>query len=106
MKESHEKNSIFMVTKDEILSCAGEMGISKEQVTDAVIELIKRRLALEFQHWPEIVKGLLRQVTACPLGLVCYPSCFWWQNGRCTFQRQDLPGAEDNKREDNAKEEL
>ena len=21
----------------------------------------------------------------CPLGLICYPSCFWWQDDKCQF---------------------
>jgi len=89
VKENLGKDIIFMLTKDEVLACAHELGISKEQVTDDVIELVKSRINLEFRHWPEIVKGLLKEVTKCPLGLVCYPSCFWWKDGRCTFPRED-----------------
>ena len=21
----------------------------------------------------------------CPLGLVCYPSCYWWEDSKCIF---------------------
>ncbi len=25
-------------------------------------------------------------VSDCPIGLkVCYPSCYWWQDGKCSF---------------------
>lgn len=89
MTEDAGKEIVFMLTKDEVLACAGELGISEEQVTDAVIELVKSRVNLEFRHWPEIVKSLLLEVTKCPLGLVCYPSCFWWKDDRCTFPRED-----------------
>ncbi len=89
MEENLGKDIIFMLTKDEILACAGEVGISKEQVTDDVIELVKSRLNLEFRHWPEIVQSLLKEATECPLGLVCFPSCFWWKDDRCTFPRED-----------------
>lgn len=89
MAEDSRKDIIFMLTKDEVLTCAHELGISKEQVTDDVVELVKRRLNLEFRHWPEIVKSLLKEATKCPLGLVCYPSCFWWKNGGCAFQSED-----------------
>ena len=61
----------------------------QKEVTDDVIELVKSRISLEFRHWPEIVGNLLGEVTECPLGLVCYPSCFWWKDGRCTFPRGD-----------------
>ena len=76
MKENLGKDVIFMLTKDEILACAGEVGISREQVTDDVIELVKSGLNLEFRHWSEIVSSLLKKAIKCPLGLVCYPSCF------------------------------
>lgn len=89
MTEGSGKEIVFRLTKDEVLACAGELGISEEKVTDAVIELVKSRISLEFHHWPEIVKSLLTEVTKCPLGLVCYPSCFWWKDGRCTFPRGD-----------------
>ena len=88
MKESPRKDIIFMLTRDEILACAGELGISKEQVTDDAIELVKSRLSLEFRYWPEIVKSVLKEAAKCPLGLVCYPSCFWWKNGRCALPKE------------------
>ena len=28
-------------------------------------------------------------VSDCPLGLkVCYPSCYWWQDGKCIFKKE------------------
>ena len=87
MSEDSGKDIVFMLAKDEVLACAVELGISKERMTDDVVELVKRRLDMEFRHWPEIVKSLLSEATKCPLGLVCYPSCFWWENASCTFQR-------------------
>jgi len=43
-----------MLTKDEVLACANELGISKEPVTDDVIEPLKRRVSLEFSNWPAV----------------------------------------------------
>ena len=88
MSSNYEENIIFVLTKDEVLRCANELGISTEQVTDDVIELVKRTVNLEFRHWPEIVKDILEKVIKCPLGLVCFPSCFWWKDGKCTFPRK------------------
>ena len=89
MSEIYEEDIIFLLTKDDVLACANELGISKEQVTGDVVELVKSKATLEFRHWPEIVKGLLKEATKCQLGLVCYPSCFWWKDGKCIFPRQD-----------------
>ena len=86
--ENSGKDIIFMLTKDEVLDCALELGISKERMIDDVVEIVKRRLNLEFRHWPEVVKSLLEEATKCPLKLVCYPSCFWWKNGSCTFHKE------------------
>ena len=50
-----------------------------------IVELLKRRVGLGPRRWPEIVKSALKEAIRCPLGLVCYPSCFWWQDGKCIF---------------------
>ena len=87
MSLSYE-NIAFMLIKEDVLACAMELGISKEQVTDDVIESVKRRVRLEFSHWPEVVKAALKEAIKCPLGLDCYPSCAWWKGGKCTFPEQ------------------
>lgn len=88
MSKSYQKDIILMLTKDDVLACAKELGIHIEQVTDEVIELVKDRLNLEFRYWPEIIKDVLTQATKCPLGLTCFPSCTWWKDGRCTFPQE------------------
>ena len=88
MSKSYQKDIIFMLTKDEVLACAKELRIPIEQVTDEIIELVKSRLEVEFRYWPEVIKDVLTQATKCPLGLVCFPSCAWWKEGRCTFPRE------------------
>ena len=48
MSENGEKDiilmAVFVVTRDDILSCASELGIPEEQVTDEVIELVKEEV--------------------------------------------------------------
>jgi hypothetical protein len=90
--KSPGEDIIFQLTKDEILACAYELGIDNKQVTDEVIELLKKKLSLEFSNWSEVVKSALREIVGCPLGLDCYPSCFWWKDGECTFPRYGQPG--------------
>jgi len=88
MSPSYEEDIIFRLTKDQVLACANELGIPKEQITDYVIESVKKRVSLEFSRWPEVVKSALKESFKCPLALVCYPSCFWWKDGKCTFPRE------------------
>ena len=85
MSDSYEEDGIFMPTKDQILAYANELGIPKEQVTDDVIEFVRKRVKLGLGHWPEVVKNALKEAIECPLGLACYPSCAWWEDGKCTF---------------------
>ena len=85
MSENNRKDVIFMLTKDEVLTCANELKIPAEQITDEALELVKDKLGAEFSRWPEIVKETLAQASQCPLGLVCFPSCCWWKEGRCIF---------------------
>ena len=82
MSHSYEEDIILLLTKDEVLACANELGISKEQVTDDVIGLVRMTV---FCHWREVIKSTLKEAIECPLGLACYPSCAWWEDGKCTF---------------------
>ena len=64
MAQSYGEDIISTLTKDDVLACANELGISKEQVTDDVIEPLRRRVSLEFSNWPAVVinpllRGLL-----------------------------------------------
>jgi len=77
------------VTNDnKVLAGANELGTSKEQVTNDVVELVKKRVSLGPRHRPEIVKSAPKEAIRCPLELVCYPSCFWWKDGKCIFPRK------------------
>jgi hypothetical protein len=85
MAEKNRQYFVFLLTREQVLACAREMGMAEERLTDEVIELVKSNLEVEFRRWPEIVKEILVRATQCPLGLVCFPSCCWWQEGRCLF---------------------
>lgn len=88
MSKNYPKEVVFMLSKDEILACAKELKIPQKKVTDNVVELVKSRLDREFDYWPAVIKDVLNQTTKCPLDMVCFPSCSWWKEGRCTFPRE------------------
>jgi len=80
--------AIFMVTKDDVLACANELGIPKEQVTDDVIELVREKVSQGLRNWREVIKGIVKETVKkeaikCPLGMVCSPSCAWREVGEC-----------------------
>ena len=90
MTQDYGEDIIFMLTKNDILACASALGISQDKITDDVIEMVKCRVNLELYRWQEMVKELLKEATKCPLGVICYPSCFWWRDGNCTLLEKKL----------------
>ena len=79
--------AMFMVTRDDVLTCAEELGMSKEQVTDDVIELVKEKVSQGLGSWREVIEGIVKEAIKCPLGLVCSPSCAWREVGGCILPR-------------------
>ena len=77
--------AIFMVTKDDILNCADELGMSQEQITDDVIDLVRQRIREGLRNRREVVRNIVKEAIRCPLGLVCSSSCAWREIGGCTF---------------------
>jgi len=88
VSESGKKDIILMwlltVTEDDVLACANELGMSEEQVTDDVIELVKYKFSQGLLDWPEVIKGVVKEAFECPLGMVCSPYCSWREVGECT----------------------
>jgi hypothetical protein len=83
--------AIFMVTKDDILSCADELGMSQEQITDDVIDLVRQRIREDLRNRREVVRNIVKEAIRCPLGLVCSPSCAWREIGGCTLPTGTKP---------------
>ena len=79
--------AIFMVTRDDVLTCAKELGIPEEQVTDDVIELVKEKVSQGLRGWREVIKSMVKETIKCPLGIVCSASCAWREVGECILPR-------------------
>ncbi len=91
MEESSKEDilvmAIFMMTRNDVLTCADELGMPEEQVTDDVIEMVKERVSQGLGDWREVVKGMVKEAIRCPLGLVCSPSCAFREIGGCISPR-------------------
>ena len=81
--------AIFMVTKNDILACANELGMPEEWVSDDLIELVKEKVSQDMRDWREVIKSIVKEAIECPLSLVCSPSCAWREVGRCVVSRVD-----------------
>jgi hypothetical protein len=79
--------AIFMVTREDVLDCANEMGMSEEQVTEDVIEMVREKVKQGLRDQREVVKSIVKEAIKCPLGLVCSPTCPWQEVGGCTFSK-------------------
>ena len=77
-------------SKEDILACAGDLGIPEEQVTDEMIEQVKAKVSQGLGDWREVVRGMVkgaikREDIKCSLGVVCSASCPWREVGGCIF---------------------
>lgn len=86
--------ALFVVTKDSVFTCANELGIAEEQITDDVLEVVRGKVNQVLGDWREVVKDTIKKETfsketiQCPLGMVCSPSCVFRQVGECTLSRE------------------
>jgi len=57
IKVSQEsQDSIFTLSRDDVIACAREMGIPDEQITDDVLEQVKKGVEWGLQCWVDVVK--------------------------------------------------
>jgi hypothetical protein len=80
--------ALLALTRDDVLECANELGMSEEQISEDVIELVKNNIRQNLTGWREIVRGMVKEAIKCPLGLVCSPACPWQEIGECISQRK------------------
>ena len=51
---------IFVLTRDDVIECAREMGISEAAITDDVLAQIKKGIEWGLECWSEVVKEAIR----------------------------------------------
>jgi hypothetical protein len=49
-------DTIFVLTKEDVIDCAREMGIPAEAITDDVLRQVKKGVEFGFEFWSEVVK--------------------------------------------------
>ena len=47
---------VFVLTRDDVIGCARDMGIPDEAVTDDVLEQVKKGVEWGLECWSEVVK--------------------------------------------------
>ena len=50
---------VFILTMEDVIACAKEMGIPKEAITDDIFYRVKKGVASAWEGWPEVIKGAI-----------------------------------------------
>ena len=50
---------VYLLTREDVIACAREMGIPEEVITDAVLYKVKKGLEGAWEGWTEVVKGAI-----------------------------------------------
>ena len=51
-----EKDTVFILTREDVVECAQEMGIPEEAITDDILAQIKKGLEWGLECWSEVMK--------------------------------------------------
>ena len=51
-----DQNIIFVLTKEDVLECATEMGIPEEALTDDVLRMVRKGVDNGLECWSMVVK--------------------------------------------------
>ena len=51
-----DSDVLFSITRDDVIGCAEQMGIPKENMTDDVLRQVKKGLEWGFESWSEVVE--------------------------------------------------
>lgn len=52
---------VFILTMEDVISCAEEMDIPKEKIDDDIFSQVKKGVEFGFEFWPEVVKTALAE---------------------------------------------
>jgi len=51
-----DKDTIFVLTREDVMECAREMGIPEEAITDDVLRQVRKGVDFGLECWSEVVK--------------------------------------------------
>ncbi|MFC1949763.1 hypothetical protein ACFLW0_06295 [Chloroflexota bacterium] len=85
--------AILMVTVDDVLSCAYEVGLPQEQITEETLEKVKEATTKGISNWRSTIRRIVKEVITgeyadCPMGMTCSPACSFHQSGECELAKE------------------
>ncbi len=51
-----DQNTVFILTREDVIECARELGIPEEAITDDVLAQVKKGVEWGLECWSEVVK--------------------------------------------------
>jgi len=51
-----DKDTIFVLAKEDVIECAREMGIPEKTITDDVLRMVRKGVEWGLECWSEVVK--------------------------------------------------
>ncbi len=54
-----DENTIFILTREDVIACAKEMGMPKEAITDDIFYKVKKGVESAWEGWSEVVKAAI-----------------------------------------------
>jgi len=51
-----DKDTIFVLTREDVIECTQEMGIPEETITDDVLYQVRKGVEFGLECWSEVVK--------------------------------------------------
>ena len=61
-----DNNTIFILTRDDVITCAKEMGMPKEAITDDIFYSVKKGVEFGLECWSEVVKTAIKEALDSP----------------------------------------
>jgi len=58
---STDRGTIFVLTKEDVIGCAREMGIPEESITDEVLAQVKKGVEWGLECWSDVVKTAIHE---------------------------------------------
>jgi len=56
-----DENTIFVLTREDVVECAREMNIPEEAITDDILAQVKKGVEWGLECWSEVVKTALNE---------------------------------------------
>ncbi len=54
-----DTDTIFVLTKEDVIACAREMGIPEDAITDDILAQVKKSVEWGLECWSEVVKAAI-----------------------------------------------